>query len=603
MGKRFSVEAIFSAVDRLTAPVSRMQAKIGKFSKSAESSMKRINSFTGKASAGIKSGAKTVAMALALPTAALTKAAMTGADYEQSLVNAAAKFPGVIRRGSDAFKALDAAAQKTGATTEYSASQAADALNFLAMAGFNAEQSIAALPGVVDLATAASVDLGTATDIATDSIGAFGMMSKDASILSKNLTRINDVLAKTTTTANTNMVDMFEAIKDGAPIATTAGASLETFSAMVGTLANAGIKGSNAGTTLKNMFVTLSAPVASAASTLRRLKISTKDANGNMRDMFDILADLNKATSGMGTATKTGVLESIFGKIPLSGVNILLRAGADELRGYRAQLEAAGGSSKEMANTMRDTVQGRFKGLMSAIEGVSIALFDFERGPLSSVIDGMTEWVRTNKDFIAQNIGGSIRWLGNNLGNIVAVMKAVGVSLAVFYTFAAAVKVATVAMAAFNLVMAMNPVSIVILAIGALIATLIAAYVYWDELKAAWESIGIAGQTAFKLVLGPIGQLISAAETVMAVWKPVKDFFTDLFSSNLFTKISGLTSSIGGYVADKMGFGSSPSPSAQGGGGGRHDTAEVTIRDETNRAMLTSGNLSPSIQLMSSGGF
>ncbi|MCK5601860.1 phage tail tape measure protein, partial [Candidatus Pacearchaeota archaeon] len=213
MAKRFSIEAVFKAVDKMSAPVSRMQNRIGKFTRKMDRGLRKVNKSVGRFAQKMKKGALIVGASLAIIGAGLLNVINTGAQFDQTLVNAAAKFPGEIRKGTKEFILLEDAARQVGRTTEFTAIQSAEALNFLAMAGFNAEQSVKALPGVVDLATVAQSDLATATDIATDSLGAFGLMTKDAGKLGKNLARINDVIAKTSTTANTNIMQLFEAVK------------------------------------------------------------------------------------------------------------------------------------------------------------------------------------------------------------------------------------------------------------------------------------------------------------------------------------------------------------------------------------------------------
>lgn len=405
MAGRFSVEAVFKAVDRVTAPVSRMQNRVGKFTRGAGQGFHKLNRSVEKFSNGVKRGAVVVAASTALIGAALAGVVTTGAQFEQTIVNAAAKFPGEIRRGTEAFKALEEAARQTGKTTEFTASQSAEALNFLAMAGFSAEGAVAALPGVVDLATAASIDLATASDIATDSLGALGLATKDTAQLQKNLARVNDVMAKTATTANTSIEAMFEALKEAGPLAVTAGQSFETTAALIGELANSGKKGSDAGTILKNVFTRLAAPVAKGAKLLNRFGVQTKDANGDLLDVVDILGQLDKSLAGLGTAERSGVLEGIFGKIPLAGVNILLQSGSKRLNEYRRELEGASGASSTMATVMRDTVQGRLNSLKSAVEGVSISIFSMNRGPLVDVIERLTDWTRANEQLIATGFG------------------------------------------------------------------------------------------------------------------------------------------------------------------------------------------------------
>lgn len=639
MAGRFSVEAVFKAVDRVTAPVSRMQNRVGKMTRSMGNGFDRLNKKVGKFASGVKKGALAVTAALALSTGAMANVISTGADFEQTLVAAAAKYPGEIRKGTEAFEQLEQAARKTGSATEFSASEAAGALNFLAMAGFDAEASVAALPGVVDLATAAQVDLATATDVASDSLGAFGLMTKDATQLGKNLARVNDVIAKTTTSANTTVESLFETIKEGGPVATTAGASLETFSALAGELANAGIKGSQAGTTLKNMFLTLAAPTAGSAKILKRLGIQTQDASGDMRDIVDILGDLNGALDGLGTAERSGVLEGIFGKIPIAGVNVLLGSGSDRLREYRGELEGASGASSTMASVMRDTLQGRLNSLKSAVEGVKISIFSMTNGPLADAIDKTTEWVRANEQLIATNVGEFLAGIISNFENIVKWAKRIGIALAVFFTLSMILKTLVLVMTAVNLVMAANPIVLIVLGIMALIAAVAAAIIWWDELKAAFLGLPGPVKAAIAVIMGPIGWFIGAAALIMENWEPIKGFFSDLWTGvvgifdaavakimGVVDKVKGaasfigdVASSAGSSVSGFFGFGDDEEQSTGTTGPQvvspqervarsideqrTTQSAEVTIRDESGRAEVTGGTLGPGLTLQNSGAF
>jgi len=397
---KFEIQSIFVGVDRLSRPVGKMGASIERFQTRASGSFGKLSNGFNVVGAAAKAATVSIAAIGGAATFALIDAAKTGAQFEQSLTNATAKFPGQIKRGTAAFRELSDAAKETGRSTEFTASQSAEALNFLAAAGFNANQAISSLPGVVDLATASNTDLAFASDVATDSLSAFGLMSEDSGKLTKNLTRINDVFAKTVTTSNTTMETLFETIKQGGPTMRAAGADVETFGALTGVMGNASIKGSQAGTTLKNMFVRLAKPVGEAEVLLRRLGVTTKDSKGDMRDMFDIVEDLNKGLSGKGTADKLAVIETIFGKIALSGVNVVLAEGADGLRKYREELRNADGESNRMATTMRDTVTGSFKTFASAVEGVKVELFDLNRGELKKFIDDGATWVRENQPAI-----------------------------------------------------------------------------------------------------------------------------------------------------------------------------------------------------------
>jgi TP901 family phage tail tape measure protein len=659
MAGRFSVEAVFKAIDRVSAPVSRMQNRVGKMTRSIRNGLHRVNKSMDNFRDGMKRGAIATVAALALTTGAMADVINTGMEFEQTLVNAAAKFPGEVRKGTPAFKKLEEAARKTGATTEFSASQAASALNFLAMAGFNAEASVAALPGVVDLATAAQVDLATATDVASDSLGAFGLMTKDTVQLGKNLARVNDVIARTTTSANTTVEALFETIKDGAPVATAAGASIETFAALAGELANAGIKGSKAGTTLKNMFLSLSAPTAGASKILKRLGVQTQDAHGNMRDITDVLGDLNKSLKGLGSAERSGVLEGIFGKIPIAGVNVLLQSGSKRLKDYRSHLEGASGASSKMAAVMRNTFKGSWLSLQSAIEGVKISIFAMNEGPLKEVVDRMTAWVRTNKELIATKIGGFLKLLIDNFSNIVKWGKRIGIAVGIFISLVTILKTFVLVMTAVNLVMSLNPIGLIVLAIAAAIVAIAALIFWWDEIKAAMISFGQAiidkvitafnwlkevftglpgpVQAAIAVLAGPIGWLIGAASMVMDNWEPIKSFFVNLWDGvvNIFNSAAGIitgiveritgmastvidtVSSFGSGVSDFFGMGDesanaqvqsaaqivSPQERIARNIEEKRTSAEVTISDRTGTAQVSNSTMGSSLKLQQTGGF
>lgn len=659
MAGRFSVEAVFKAVDRVSAPVTRMQNKVGKMTRSMEAGLYRVNKSMNSLGDGIKRGAAYSVAALGTVSVAMADIIRTGATFEQTLVNAAAKFPGEIKKGTPAFKLLEDAARKTGASTEYSASQAAEALNFLAMAGFDAESAVAALPGVVDLATAAQVDLATATDVASDSLGAFGLMTKDSVQLGKNLARVNDVIAKTTTSANTTVELMFDTIKEGGPVATAAGASMETFAALTGELANAGIKGGKAGTVLKNMFIRLQAPTGAAAKTIKRLGIQLTNQDGSLRDITEVIGQFNKATKNMGATQKAAALQSVFGMEAIAGVNVLMAAGEDRLKAYRTQLEAASGSSSKMAATMRDTLQGRFKSLMSAIEGVKISVFSLTSGPLSEVVDQMTEWVRVNGQLIASKIGNFLKMIIDNFQTIVVWGKRIGIAIGVFIALTTVLRTFVLVMTAVNLVMALNPIGLIVLAIGALIAAIAAMIFWWGEIKAAMISFGqaiidkVIGafnwlketftslpgpiQAAIAILAGPIGWLVGAASKVMDNWEPIKDFFANLWSgvvgifqsaasmiTGIVDKITSMARSVvdtasgfGSGVADFFGFGGgeakpavqpatqmiSPQERIARNIDEKRTSAEVTISDRTGTAQITNSTMGSSLKLQQTGGF
>lgn len=599
MAGRFSVEAVFKAVDRVTAPVSKMQNRVSKFTRSMERGFSKLNRNVDRFSSGMKKSAFAVTAALAGLSASIIPVIATGAEFEKTIVGAAAKFPGEIRKGSEAFKKLENIARETGSKTEFSASQSAQAINFLAMAGFNAKSAIAALPGVVDLATAAQVDLARATDVASDSLGSFGLMTQDSVQLGKNLSRVNDVIAKTTTSANTTIDALFETIKDGAPVATSVGASMETFAALAGELANAGIKGSRAGTTLKNMFLNLSAPSKQAAKILRSFGIRTQDASGDMRDIIDVLGDLNNSLDGLGSAKRAGVLEGIFGKIPIAGVNVLLASGSERLREFRDMLLSARGASSKMANTMRDTVESRYLSLKSAIEGVEISIFNMTEGPLSDVLGKMTQWVRLNEELIATNIASFLASVFNNMENIVNAGKKIAIVIASYIAFTSVIKAFTAVMIALNIIMAMNPIGLIVLGITSAIAAFSALVIWIDDVATAFDNLN----PFVRAILAPL-------ELVIRSIKFIKDAFRDGLDGAVTNLVANLGFGDDDQDTSRQKVSQTPKIISPGERVARSideqrttSSAEVTIKDETGRAEVTGGNLGPGLSLQPSGSF
>lgn len=606
-----------------------MQKRINKFTRVSGRQFSQLNKKVAAFSGRAFTGAATAGMAgLSFAIADGTRKAIS---FEQTLVNAAAKFPEGIKKGTKEFENLSKAARKTGAETEFSSIQAGEALNFFAMAGFNAEQSIAALPATVDLATAANVDLATATDIATDTLGAFGLSVKNPIQLAQNLSRVSDVLAKTTTTANTNMELLFETITEGGPVAKSAGASIETYAALTGALANAGIKGSKAGTTLKNTFLSLAAQTPKAEKALKSLGVTTTDQSGNMRDVIDIFEDINKGIQRekLGTAETAAVLKDIFGRIPIAGVNVLLNKGADGLRKYRTQLEGATGASGKMAAQMRDTLQGQINSLLSAFEGLQITLFFLQDNAFGKVIERVTEVVRNLDSWVQANEELSASIITDIIDTVIGVIQIIGLMIAAFVAWKLITFVITAAIITFQAAL---------LTFKGIMLAYKAALIIITAVQSAWNLALFLGISPILLIVVAIGLLIAAGAALIIFWEPISDFFvgmwegiSDAFSSGIdfvmgllepFQKVIG---GIGGLF-EKFGIvfggdreaeeqtaeettsssapGNTPQVVSQAAELRRtveetreSSTAELLIRDETGRAQLRAGTPAPGIKI------
>lgn len=260
-------------------------------------------------------------------------------------------------------------AKELGATTQYSASEVGKSMEYLSMAGFKVGETLEATGGVLNLATVGNIDLGTSADIASNILSGFGMKAKE-------INKVVDVMAKTITSSNTSVTELGETMKYVAPVASKVGSSIEEVSAMTGLLANIGIKGSQAGTTLRAMFLRISAPTGEAARALATLGVRTKDAHGNIRPMTQILADLDKKMKLLPKSMRMQYLKSIFGEEAASGVSELLeKAGTGELQKYIKEIKDAKGAATKMVKEMNDTVLMRWKSVLSAVEGIFLTIY------------------------------------------------------------------------------------------------------------------------------------------------------------------------------------------------------------------------------------
>lgn len=438
--------------------------------------------------------------------------------FDHAITSASAKFKGLnlaTQEGQKTLLDLKKTARAVGSETQFSAGAAAQGLDFLAMAGFNAQQSMAALPGVVDLATVANTDLGRATDIASDSLGAFGLMTKDATQLQKNFTRLNDVMALTMSRTNTNMEDMFEAVKKGAPAFTGAGQSMESFNALLGVMANSGIKGSEAGTILRNTVLRLADPVSKAAKVMKGLGIKTADSSGNFRDILDIMEDFEKGLGGMGDVQKTAALATVFGTRAVTGLSVQLKEGITSIADFRKELEGSAGASKKMADIMRTSLTNRLKSLSSAAIEVGFKFFTaFEKQGAGAIVK-LTEAIRTFDPAPIINGLKMAMQFAKGLFNVIqpfipimpvligglltygAALKGLAIGQAVigFVTFLTTLKSMTAVWGILNAVMMANPLGAIITGITAVVALMVILEKKFGAVTKLWEGIQSIGKS------------------------------------------------------------------------------------------------------------
>jgi len=306
----------------------------------------------------MKSTGQSLTTNVTLPIVAIGGNALRTAAQFESAMNQVAAVSGAT--GKD-FKDLESLAKDLGETTSFSASQAAEGMSFLAMAGLSVNDILESMPGVLNLAAAGQMDLAQASDIASNILTGFG---KDASEMNQAV----DVLAKTFTSSNTNLVQLGEAMAYVAPVAASAGLQFEEVSAAVGLLGNAGIQASMAGTTLRASISRLLSPTAEAQKILNELGISALDSEGNIRPLNEIVQMLEK--SGASTAQ----IMEIFGERAGPGMAALVLQGSDALRSLTYELENSGGTAQKIADKQLEGLNGSLKRLQSAFEGLMISI-------------------------------------------------------------------------------------------------------------------------------------------------------------------------------------------------------------------------------------
>ena len=444
-----------------------------------------------------------------------------GSSFEASMSQVAATM-GItsqeIREGSQAYDLLAAAAKACGESTKYSATEAGEALNYLALAGYDAEKAAATLPKVLDLAAAGGMSLATASDLVTDSMAALGMETNE-------LQNYIDEMAKASQKSNTSVQQLGEATLVCAGAVSSAGVDLETMNTALGVLANNGIKGAEGGTHLRNVLLSLAAPTENAAVQLKTLGVETVTSGGDLRSLEAILIDLNHAMSGMGTAEKTQAIKNIFNKTDIAAVNALLKSTTGEFGALYKEIENCSGAASNMAETMNDNLKGKVTILGSTLEALGISAYevfdeDLKRGvetatnavarlnkavkegdmnaSLNKMSDALGDFIERGAELaedLLPKVIDAATWCLDNFPTIAALVSGIVAANLAMNTIAPVIQMAqaawiayttaeegaTAAQAAFNAVASANPIGILVAGIAALTAGMIAYSALADD--------------------------------------------------------------------------------------------------------------------------
>ncbi len=442
------------------------------------------------ASAGQKMLPVTAAVT-GLGTAAVT----TAASFESSMSQVQAtmgitkdSMSNVDGQSVNTMKTLSELAKKMGSETAFSASECAQALNYLALAGYDTQEMCDTLPTVLNLAAAGDIELASASDMVTDAMSALGMETSEADTMV-------DQMAKTASSTNTSVAQLGEGILTiGATAKSIKGGTAELNTAL-GILANNGIKGAEGGTHLRNIILSLQNPTDAAAKQMTALGVSVYDSQGNMRSLNDILGDLNKSMDGMTSAEKSNIISTIFNKTDLSSVNALLANTGETWDSLQSSITNSAGAAGQMADTQLDNLQGQLTILKSALEGLAISFGELLMPAIKNIVGAVqkfVDWLNSMDEGtkkVIVTIALVVAAVGPVLIIIGKIISAVGTIMTVVPKLAGVINVVKGAFAALNTTMLANPIFLIIAAIAALVAAFIYLWNNCDGFRQFWINL------------------------------------------------------------------------------------------------------------------
>ncbi len=458
-----------------------------------------------------------------------------GMEFDQTM----SKVGAVSQASAEDLAKLRKQAEDLGKSTVWSASQAAEGMTYLAMAGFKTDDMLKAMPGMLSLASAGAVDLGSAADIASNMLTGFNLKADE-------IGRVGDVMVNTFTSSNTSLTSLGETMKYVAPVASSLGISIEETAAMAAKLGDAGIQGSMAGTGLRAVINRLAASTPKGTELIKRLGVSIKTATGEMRPMADILADLGKGLGKFTDVERSKILSDIFGQEAMSAATVLIdQATNGSLKDF-TDMVTKSGSANRVADEQTNNLTGDLVKLQSAWEALYLKIYTAVEPALRTTAQWMTKNAEAAVEFVEEHQG-----LIKVLAGVLGAVGAVAGSMAVFnmvvggagyaimsvvggflkmWQFIMMVKNALVAlkgaMLVVNAVMIANPIGLIITAIGLLVAAIAGVIIYWDELKAGAAACWSWFENKFPNVASGLITAFGAVKTAFVnIWAGIESLF------------------------------------------------------------------------------
>ena len=526
-------------LNEVTASLESGQAKIEEYAK-------KVEEFGNKT----KKVGESLTTKVSAPIVGLGVAAVkVGSDFDAAMSQVSATSGAT---GKD-LQDLRDKAKEMGASTKFSASESAEAMNYMAMAGWNSKQMIAGLPGILNLAAASNESLANTSDIVTDALTAFGLTAEDSG-------HFADVMAKTSSSANTNVSLMGETFKQVAPLAGTLGFSVEDTSLAIGLMANAGIKGSQAGTSLKAALANLSSPTDKMKAKMKELGISMTDSNGQTKPLITIITELREKFGKLSKSQQTAAASTIFGKEAMSGMLAVINASDKDFNSLYENIKNADGAAEDMAKTMQDNLQGDLTTLSSALEGLGIKISEALTPVLREITQAVTEfisWLNGLDDHIISVItvvAGLVAAIGPLLVLIGTLAGPVSNAISLFGKMKLAMYSATTQTGLIS--SALGTLNAPIIAIIAIIAVVVAAVInLWNtnegfrqNVISIVNNISAIVQNLWNNFLKPVFSLIMGIveelwqNSLLPLWNKVNSFIASIVSdvSKMINKVTPL---------------------------------------------------------------
>lgn len=472
----------------------------------------------------------------------LKELASTTIQIGMNFDTAMSKVEAISGAVGDELSQLREKAKQMGATTKFTATEAAEAFNYMALAGWKTEDMLNGIDGVLNLAAASGADLATTSDIVTDALTAMGYSAADAG-------KLSDVMAAASANANTNVEMMGHTFQYVAPIVGALGYTMEDTAVAIGLMANAGIKAQKAGTSLRSILTRLSAPPKECALAMEALGISITNTDGTMKPLNEVIENLRRSFNGLSEAEQAQYAKNLAGQEAISGLLAIINSAPSDYDKLTKAVENSSGAAKKMADTMIDNAEGGLKLLKSNIEGVQIAIYEKFEPALRKGIEMLNK------------LTDSVRFVVDHSGEFSAALMAMAAGVAAYVSYSTAIQVmtkgwkslvvvqkaVTAAQWLMNAAMAASPIGVVVAAVAALVSGFIVLWNTSEDFRnfwiGLWESIKKAAQPIVEAISGWFSK---AWEDIKEIWDVAVIYFQTIWD-NIKEVFSVVSTVLGGY--------------------------------------------------------